>query len=350
MACRKPGRAAVLADLDIVVILLFAPGIGPQHRAAAGVVGNAAAVQLLVEHHHPRGAGPAQELVRRKENGVQALGRIGGVHVHGHVGGGGGEIDEAVAAVAVHDLGHLVVGGVDAGDVGAGGERADLQVAVLVALQDLFQVVEVGEAVAAAADDLDAAVALVPGGVVGVVLHVGDDDQRFFPAAARQLAAILVGDAQPQQALQLVDDRGHAEAGKEDGVVVAGVDVALDDLLGLAVGRRHVRAGHRRLGMGVGHERAQAVDDVFLDRAVKAAAGRPVGVEDALFTVGGGEFLVNADDLAAIWGKIFHAGHLSVRFMIFYAIRRRPSRAKQQLPNRGFGNECSKLRGYPITK
>ena len=270
-------------------------------------------VQLAVEQHHARRPGTAQELVRREEDRVEALGGVGGVHVDGHVGGGGGEVDEAVAAVAMHDRGHLVIGGVDAGDVGAGGERADLQVAVLVALQDLLQVVEVGEAVGTAAHDLDVAAAFVPGGVVGVVLHVGDDHQRLFPAAPREPAAILVGDPQAQQALQLVDDGRHAEAGKEDGVVVAGVHVALDVLLRLAVGRGHARAGHRGFGVGVGHERAQAVGDVFLDGAVEAAAGRPVGIDDALLAIGGGEGLVDADHLAAVRGEILH-GHLSFRY------------------------------------
>ncbi len=82
----------------------------------------------------------------------------------------------------------------DAGDVGTGGERADLQVTVGVALEDLFQVGEVGEAVRATANDLHVAVAFVPGCLVGMVFHVSDDHQGLLAAAARKFAAILLRD------------------------------------------------------------------------------------------------------------------------------------------------------------
>ena len=49
---QEAGRATVLAGFDVVDVLVFAPRIGPVDRAAARVVGNAVAIQLLVEHQH----------------------------------------------------------------------------------------------------------------------------------------------------------------------------------------------------------------------------------------------------------------------------------------------------------
>ncbi len=92
---QEPGRAAVLANLDVVVVLLFPPGIGPQHRAAAGMVGHAVVVQLLAEHHHSGSARPAQEFMRRKKYCVQPLSGLRRMHIHGHVGRGGGKINES---------------------------------------------------------------------------------------------------------------------------------------------------------------------------------------------------------------------------------------------------------------
>jgi len=116
--------------------------------------------------------------VGAEKDGVQFCERVLRMHVDGDIGGGGGEIDEAKAAMFVHDARHLMIGGADPGDVGAGGEGADLHLPVTVYAQEAVEVVEIDPPLQVRFDHLDISDGFQPGGLVGVVLHVGHKDDR----------------------------------------------------------------------------------------------------------------------------------------------------------------------------
>ncbi len=69
------GRAALLAVLRVVVVAVL-DRVDVHHRAAAGHDGDAVAHQLAADHQHAGSAGPADELVRRKEDRVLVRRRV----------------------------------------------------------------------------------------------------------------------------------------------------------------------------------------------------------------------------------------------------------------------------------
>ena len=116
--------------------------------------------------------------------------------------------------------------GDDAGDVGGGRERADLERAVGVLLELLAQVVLVDAAVGVLADRDDVGDRLAPRDLVGVVLVGPDEDDRAL--RRRDVLGERVGvvegrgDPQPEDPDQLRDRPGAPGAGEQhDGVVVA---------------------------------------------------------------------------------------------------------------------------------
>ena len=108
------------------------------------------------------------------------------MHVDVHVRCGRGVVHEAVAAVAMHDPGERVHRRTHAGDVGAGGEGADLQRAAPVPLEELLQGGEVHLPALVGRDDLHRRHRLQPGGLVGVMLHVRQEHEG--PKIVRELA------------------------------------------------------------------------------------------------------------------------------------------------------------------
>jgi len=118
---RGAALLAVGGVRDVAVAALADVG----HGAAARHGGHPVVEQGPLGHQHARGAGPADELVRRDEDRV-----LGGeavavafpirVHVDADVGRGGGEVPEGQCAVPVEQLGDAAGVGDDAGDVGGG--------------------------------------------------------------------------------------------------------------------------------------------------------------------------------------------------------------------------------------
>ncbi|MNV56540.1 hypothetical protein D3C71_1488310 [compost metagenome] len=149
--------------------------------------------------------------MRREEDGVQLLlGRFG-VHVDFRIRRARREIDEAQSAVAVHDGGQLSVRRLDAGHVRACGEGADLEPPSPVSLQCGVQLPGVRGAAVAGRQDDHFADRLLPGQQIGMMLHMGDEDNR--PLFRRQNGrAQPLGQPEPEQALELVDRSRRAVA------------------------------------------------------------------------------------------------------------------------------------------
>jgi hypothetical protein len=89
--------------------------------------------------------------------------------------------------------------------------------------------------------------------------------------------------------------------------------MAFDDLASLMIGHRHSRSGNGGLGMRIGHEGAELVDEFFFNGAIQPAAGRPVGVDDFLLAKRRLKHLVDADDVVSEWGEIL----FQLRFGLF---------------------------------
>ncbi|OPZ80849.1 MAG: hypothetical protein BWY77_00899 [bacterium ADurb.Bin431] len=299
----EAGRAPVLARLDIVHEAVFSPGIGPVDGSAAGLVRHPQGVERGVEKKDPRTARSAEELVGTEKDGIQPGQGVGRMHVDGDIGGGGGEIDKTQAAVLVHDAGHLVIGGADAGDVGAGGEGADLHLPVAVDAQQAFEIVEIDPALCIRFDHLDIGDAFQPGGLVGVVLHVGDKDHRAGLLWKIEIVCQLLREAQAEDALPLVHSGGHAGTGGDEHIIGAGMDMPLDALLGKMISPGHAGAGDTRFRMGVADKGAETAGHGLLDRPVEAPARGPVRIDDAMLAVGGRKTLIVSDDVVAEGGE-----------------------------------------------
>ena len=123
---KEPRRPAVLAGLDVVDEAVLLPGVGPVDRPAARLVGHAVVVEPRVEDQHARRAGAAEKLVRREIDRVEALaGRRGACRSRRRA--PTRRSPRSSSPRAVHDPRERVHGRAHAGDVGAGGEGADLQ-------------------------------------------------------------------------------------------------------------------------------------------------------------------------------------------------------------------------------
>ena len=132
-----------------------------------------------------------------------------------------------------------------------------------------------------------------------MVLHVGDEHDRSVLIGDLQKGLDLFRNTNAYDALQLVDDIGHARPGSNEYVVGARVDVALDDVARVAVGAGHGGARHTRLRVGVTHEGTNDIREPFFDGSIQATARNPVRVDDGLLSVGAREGLPDTYDLTA---------------------------------------------------
>ncbi len=224
--------------------------------------------------------------MRREEDRVQPLQRVGRVHVDLHVRRRRGVVHERQAAVLVHDTRQFVDRRLDARHVRTGGERADLQRTVPVLVQQPRQGAHVHPTRLVRRNDHHFRQRLQPGRMVRVVLHVGHEHSRALILGHLDERHQLLRHLQPQDALQLVHRRGHPEARRQHHVVRTRIHVPLQDPLRFAVRQRHPGAGHARLGVRVPHERAEPSRQLLLDRPVQPSARRPVGIDDARLAVG----------------------------------------------------------------
>ena len=177
-------RGAALLAVGLVVEVAVLGRVDVHHRAAAGHDRHPVGHQLAAHDEHARGAGAADELVRADEDRVLAR-AAGAVHLDVDVGRAGGEVPEAERAVLVEQVGDALGVGDDAGDVGGGGEGADLERPVGVALELLAEVVEGDPAVGVLVDGDDVGDGLAPADLVGVVLEGADEDDRTLVGGDR---------------------------------------------------------------------------------------------------------------------------------------------------------------------
>eukprot|EP00053_Salpingoeca_punica_P014469 m.131571 g.131571 ORF g.131571 m.131571 type:complete len:821 (-) comp16464_c2_seq1:87-2549(-) len=288
------GGSAFLALLNLVRVLVGGC-LHKQHGAAAWNDGDRVLEEVAAGDQDARRARPARHLVRRDEDGVHvgqvAVGQaLGGeqLHVDVQVGPAGRVVPEGQEAVAVQDDGDFHVLGDDAGDVGGGGEGADLQALARLVLEDeLLEVDQVNHACLVQIDLDDIGDGLAPGQDVAVVLvwAVEDDGPLVLGDAAAQvvLVAEVVGDADVEHADELVDGSRGARAAKDDGVVLdGGVDGARDHLAGLAAEHGGLQARGRGFGVRVGVHGHDAVTDKVFDEGEAAARGGPVGIDERL--------------------------------------------------------------------
>ncbi|MNE76485.1 hypothetical protein D3C80_1727240 [compost metagenome] len=114
--------------------------------------------------------------------------------------------------MTVHGCGQFGVGGLNSGYVGAGGKGADLETAVPVMEEQLFQGSRVDVAVRSGRHCNDITDSLLPGQQVGMMLHMADEDDRAFLRRTMEALALPLGQLQAHQPLQLVDRAGCAVA------------------------------------------------------------------------------------------------------------------------------------------
>ena len=223
-----------------------------------------------------------------EQNGVEPVLRGSRrMHIDAYIRSAGGEIDHADSAVLVHDPRQSVIGRFKARHIGASGKRPHLDLPLAVPVEQPLQVLRVNAPVGPWGNADHFADRFPPGNMVGVVLHMRDEDDRAVPLGHRGQGRRPPAPRhfQSQQTLQLVHRAGHPGPGKQEHIVRSGVDVALDDALRLLVSGGHRRAGQIGMRMRISRERAQLLGQFRFDRPVQTAAGRPIGVEQPLPSV-----------------------------------------------------------------
>ena len=296
-------RPPLLAVLGVLQVALHGRVHVP-HRAAPGDDRNAVGEQGAARHEHTGGARPADELVRREEDGVLVV-QLGalpapGPHLDLHVGGRGGEVPEGERPVLVEEGRYGRHVGDDAGDVGGGREGADLEWPVGVAAQLLLQVIEVDAAVQVLVDGDHVGDRLPPGEVIRVVLvgtheHHGTRFDRDVVGEAVALVQV-VGDPEVEDADQLVDGGRGARAGEHDRVLVGLPSHRLEhDGPRLLAEARGLEARPGTLGVGVGVQGQDRVADPVLDEGEGPSGGGVVRVGDAPRAPGADDRLVAPD-------------------------------------------------------
>ena len=119
----------------------------------------------------------------------------------------------------------------------------------------------------------------------------------------REVVAVVEvgGDAQVEDADELVDGAGAARAAEEHEGVVVGPDGVVDDAAGVLTQPGGLQAGAGALGVGVCVPGQDLVPDEVLDEAEGAAGGRVVGVGHPAGAVGAVHDLVVTDDRRRIF-------------------------------------------------
>jgi hypothetical protein len=152
-------------------------------------------------------------------------------------------------------------------------------------------------------DDDDVGDRLTPGQLVGVVLVRADEHHR--PRLGRDVAAQVMGvlkpagDAQAEDADELVDRPGAARSGEDDDGVLVAADGVADDRARVLAQPGGLQASAGRLGVGVGVSGEDLVADEVLDEREGTAGGGVVGIGDPARAVGAGKDLVVTDDALA---------------------------------------------------
>ena len=241
------GGAALLALLGIVKVDVVL-GVDVGHGAAAGHGRDGVGQQGPADDEHARRPRAADELVRGDEErvlvveigaaGVAIVGGSPGCHVEIDVGRGRAIVPEREGAMLVEQGRDAAGVRLDAGDVGGGGERADLQRPAGVGPQLVGEVGQVDATVGVLVDGHDIGDRLAPGQLVGVVLVGADEDDRSLvggDVTRQAVARIEVSrDAQVEDADELVHRGRRARTAEDDGVLVAvGAAGLADDVAGV---------------------------------------------------------------------------------------------------------------------
>ncbi len=295
---RRTALLPVLRVGEVAVLGLVDVGDRPAARNDRDPVGE----KFPAGDENARGSRSTDELVWRQEDGVLVGVRmLGAVRVHRDVDvrRGGGEVPERQRAVAVQGVGDPAGVRHDAGDVGCGGEGADLQRAVGVRRELGFQGVDVDQAVGVLRDDDDVGDRLPPGQLVGVVLERPDEHHR--PAItgdvrAQGEAVVEVGrDSEIEYADEPVDRPGRARAAEQHDVLDAAANTLAYESPCVLAEPGGLQAGARGLGVGVGVAGEDLVPDEVLDERQRPAGGGVIGVGHPARAVRAGHDLVVAD-------------------------------------------------------
>ncbi len=179
----------------------------------------------------------------------------------------------------------------DPGDVGRRAERPDLPGSPLEPPELVVQVVQADPAVRVERDVDVVADRLPPGDVVGVMLHHRPEDDGPLLRGDRPREGVallqLVGDSQPENVDEPVDHTGRARADGDQDVIRGGAEVAADPGERALVVLRHHPPRGVRLGVGVRHERQDALVQLVLHVPVEAPGGDEVEVAEGLLPTGG---------------------------------------------------------------
>ncbi|MNC32602.1 hypothetical protein D3C75_809640 [compost metagenome] len=280
-------------------IAASAPGIDPDHGSSARLIRQPASAKARVEDQHSACTGAAEEFMRREKDSIQLLQRIGRMHIDGYIWSAGGKIHKANSAVAVHGGSELVIGGLESCNVGAGREGADLEAAVPVEHQQTFQLPQISSSVRSGRHGYDIADALLPGQQIGVMLHVADKNNGAFLRDAHIIFPQPFRKFQAHQPLQLIDCAGGAVAAEEQGILRSGIHMVPDNLPGFVIGQCHGQSGCVRFRMRVADIRPEAVLNFAFNGLIQPSAGCPVGIQQRLTAIGGGDHMPPPNSMLA---------------------------------------------------
>ena len=238
-------RPALLALLDVGEIEVLGR-VDVRHRPTAGHRRDAVPEERLAGHQQPGCAGAADELVRRHEDRVDVVPG----HVDRDVRRRRGVVPAGERAVRMEEGADPAHVGQDPGDVRCGGERADLERAVRVALQLRGEMAGVDLPVVVLVDHHDVRQGLAPRQLVRVVLVRANEDDRPFGRGnpcAESVAIVEVGrEADLQHVHEPVDRARGARAHEDHRVLVGGADRSPDQLARLRPEAAGLEAGSPR--------------------------------------------------------------------------------------------------------
>ena len=199
----------------------------------------------------------------------------------------------------MHDLGDVMVGRPDTGNVGTGGDGRDLRFAMPVFMQQPLQIIKIHQAFGIGANHFDVGKGFQPGGLIGMMLHVAAEYDGTFRLRQAYFGAVFFMYFKPENALECVGHPGHPRIRRDQDITVESPQVLLDDLLGPVIGHGHDLTRYRRFGMCISHERTDLSGQLLFYGSVKPAAGRPIGIDNRLFTVRRMEGLIVPDHITA---------------------------------------------------